>query len=282
MPTSINKTLVIEDKLIDLSTPKVMGILNVTPDSFYDGRRFSDLASAVKQAEKMLQEGADFIDVGGYSSRPGAADVSQEEELARVLPVVREIKKEFPTTAVSIDTFRSEVAQRALDAGAGMVNDISAGDLDAKMIEVVASAQVPYVAMHLRGTPQTMNTHAQYENLLKEILEDLQKKIFLLTQRGLKDIVVDPGFGFAKNADQNFELLRELDQFLILNKPLLVGLSRKSMIWKTLAVTPEEALNGTTALNAIALIRGASILRVHDVAEAKQCITLVERLRMSG
>lgn len=281
MLSLVNKTLVIEGRLMDLSTPKVMGVLNVTPDSFYDGKRFSDLASAINQAEKLIEQGADFIDVGGYSSRPGASDVTPEEELARVLPVVSEIKKKFPSTAVSIDTFRSEVAQQAIDVGAGMVNDISAGDLDAKMIELIAKTQVPYVAMHMRGTPQTMSTLTQYENLFTDIVDALQKKIFAFTQQGIKDILIDPGFGFAKTVSQNFELLDKLDQLLRLNRPLVVGISRKSMIWKTLAISPEEALNGTTALNTVALMKGASILRVHDVAEAKQCIALVQQLRLS-
>jgi dihydropteroate synthase len=278
MTSFVNKTLRIKGRLIDLSRPKVMGILNVTPDSFYDGKRYSDLPAALIQVEKMITEGADFIDVGGYSSRPGAADISEEEELSRVVSVIKEIKKSFPESVVSIDTFRSHVAQRALDVGADLVNDISGGDLDPGMIDVVSRADVPYIVMHMRGTPQTMNQLSQYENLVKEIIESLHPKIHELTKKGVRDVIIDPGFGFAKSVELNFQLLNKLDRLKVLEKPILVGLSRKSIIWKTLETTPEDALNGTTALHAIALVKGASILRVHDVAEAKQCIELISKL----
>jgi dihydropteroate synthase len=275
---STNKTLNVQGKLIDLSVPKVMGILNVTPDSFYEGSRFAEPAAILKQVEKMVAEGADFIDVGGYSSRPGAADISEEEELQRALPVIQSICKEFPGTIISIDTFRSEVAKQAVMSGASMVNDISSGELDGKMIETVAALKIPYIAMHLRGTPQTMTQHTTYENLLKDITDYFHKKIAHLHSLGIKDIIIDPGFGFAKTVDQNFELLTNLHYLQLVGQPVLVGLSRKSMVWRTLNTTPEHALNGTTALNTIALMKGASILRVHDVKEAVEAIKLVQKL----
>jgi dihydropteroate synthase len=278
MTSPATKTWNITGRLVDFSTPKVMGILNVTPDSFYDGKRYEHVADAVAQAIKMDKEGADFIDVGGYSSRPGAADISEEDELNRILPVIHRIKKELPHCVVSIDSFRSRVAEEAVFAGASIVNDISGGDLDARMFEVVARMKVPYILMHMRGTPQNMKQHTEYQNLMKEIIQALQVKLHQLTQLGVRDVTIDPGFGFAKTAEQNFELLHRLNDFQILGRPILAGLSRKSMIWRTLNITPDEALNGTTALNMIALQNGASILRVHDVAAAKQCIQLHTKL----
>ncbi len=275
---STNKTLNLQGKLVDLSVPRVMGILNVTPDSFYGGSRFAEPLAILKQVEKMITEGADFIDVGGYSSRPNAADVSEKEELQRVLPTIQSIQKEFPNIVISIDTFRVEVAKQAVMNGASMINDISAGDLDIKMLETVATLKVPYIAIHMRGTPQTMTQLATYENLVKDITDYFHKKINQFQQLGIKDIIIDPGFGFAKTVDQNFELLSHLDYLQILGKPMLVGLSRKSMIWRTLNTTPDHALNGTTALHTIALLKGASILRVHDVKEAVETIKLVQRL----
>jgi dihydropteroate synthase len=275
---STNKTLNVQGKLIDLSVPKVMGIVNVTPDSFYEGSRFADPLAILKQVEKMATEGADFIDVGGYSSRPGATDISEEEELQRVLPVVQSIRKEFPDLIVSIDTFRAEVAKQAVMMGAGMINDISAGELDSKMFETVAALNVPYIAMHMRGTPQTMTQHSTYENLVKDVTDYFHKKMDQLHRLKVKDIIIDPGFGFAKTVNHNFELLNHLDYLQILGKPILVGLSRKSMIWRTLNTTPEQALNGTTALHTIALLKGASILRVHDVKEAVETVKLVGEL----
>ena len=271
-----NKTLNCAGKLINLCTPKVMGILNVTPDSFYDGGRLADSDSVLKQAEKMLTDGATFIDVGGYSTRPGASDVSVEEELRRVLPAIQSIVKHFPEVIISIDTFRSEVAKQAVNEGACMINDISGGQLDPIMFETVASLNVPYILMHSRGTPQTMTQLNEYENLIKDIVGYFHQKIFTLLQLGVKDIIIDPGFGFAKNIEQNFQLLKDLDHFQILGKPILAGLSRKSMIWKTLKTNPEDALNGTTSLNTIALLKGASILRVHDVKEAVEVAKLME------
>ena len=256
-----------------------MGILNVTPDSFYDGGKFVDEVNILRQVEKMLNEGADFIDVGGYSSRSDANDISDTEELARIIPVVKVLLKEFPSAIISIDTFRSSVAKAAVDVGAAIINDISAGELDKAMIETVAGLQVPYIAMHMQGTPQTMAQFTNYENVTKEIIDYFHRKISQLQHAGLKDIIIDPGFGFAKTVDQNFELLNKLDHLQIFEKPLLVGLSRKSMIWRTLKTTPESALNGTTALNTLALLKGASILRVHDVKEAKEVIQLIGQLK---
>ena len=263
---------------MDLSTPKIMGILNVTPDSFYDGGKYQHEKEFLLQAEKMIAEGANFIDVGGYSSRPGATDISLAEESRRVLPVVNQLTKIFPEVIVSIDTFRSEVAARAVQEGARMINDISGGQLDERMFETVAALQVPYVLMHFRGTPQTMTTLSEYENLTKEMVDYFHQKIAMLQKFKVKDIVIDPGFGFAKNVTQNFSLLNHLNHFQFIGKPLLVGLSRKSMIWKTLSTNPEQALNGTTALHTVALLKGASILRVHDVKEAAETIKLITRL----
>ena len=269
-----NKTLNVNGRLIDLTIPKVMGILNITPDSFYEGSRQTG-ETVINKVEQMVNEGVDFIDVGGYSSRPAASDISLDEELKRILPVIKSLKKKFPELIISIDTFRSEVARQAISEGAEMVNDISGGSLDEKMLSVVAYANVPYVMMHMRGTPQTMNQFTNYENLMKEISDYFHPKIYLAQQAGIKDIIIDPGFGFAKKVQQNFELLNNLSHLRIFGKPLLVGLSRKSMIWKTLNISPEEALNGTTSLHTLALLQGASILRVHDVKEAKQCIGLI-------
>ncbi len=233
----------------------------------------------MKQAEAMLQDGATILDVGGYSSRPGATHISEEEELARAIPAVDALCKEFPASIISIDTFRSNVAARAVDAGAAMINDISAGRLDEAMIKTVARLCVPYIAMHMRGTPQTMNHLTDYKNVVKDIVTELSERMTRFVEAGIKDIIIDPGFGFAKTVDQNFELLNHLDHLRILGKPLLVGLSRKSMIWRTLNITADQSLNGTTALHAIALLKGASILRVHDVKEAVETVRLVSKLR---
>lgn len=273
-----NKTLQICGRLVDLSIPRVMGILNVTPDSFYDGGKFADEGSVLSQVEKMLAEGASFIDVGAYSSRPGAEDISAEIETSRATQAIRWIKREFPEVMLSIDTFRSGVARAAVGEGAIMVNDISGGDQDAAMVSTVASLKVPYVVMHMRGTPQTMTSLTKYDNLHKEILTFFSAKLDALTRAGVPDVILDPGFGFAKTITQNFEMLKSLDVFATLGRPLLVGLSRKSMVWKTLGVSAEEALNGTTALNAIAITKGASILRVHDVKAAIEVVKLICRM----
>ena len=275
----IDKTILVKGKIIDLSEPKVMGILNITPDSFFDGGKFIEETQILKQIEKMLTEGATFIDIGGYSSRPGAKDISEEEEKSRVLPAIEAALKNFPHCIISVDTFRSSIAKLAVEAGAGLINDISGGSLDKKMPEVVASLNVPYILMHMQGTPLTMATMTNYENLLKEMIDYFHQKILAFQAAGMKDIIIDPGFGFAKSIDQNFELLRKLDYLKILEKPLLVGLSRKSTIWKTLSIKPEEALNGTTVLNTVALLKGASILRVHDVKEAMEVVKLLKGLR---
>lgn len=266
-------------RLIDLSVPKVMGILNLTPDSFYDGGRRENLKEHLVQAEKMLNDGADFIDLGAYSSRPGATDISEEEELERLLPVVERLTEEFPDILLSIDTFRSGVAKKAIEAGAAMINDISAGNLDPNMMQTMAELQVPYIMMHMRGTPQTMKDLNEYEDLTQDVLYYFSEKIAAARQFGINDLIIDPGFGFSKNIQQNFELLNKLELFQNLELPLLAGLSRKSLVYKTFNTTPDEALNGTTALNTVSLMKAANILRVHDVKEAVECVKLMERLK---
>lgn len=273
---STNKTLRLAGRLLDLSTPRVMGIINVTPDSFYAGSRQGDEASLLKQAERMLHDGAEVLDVGGYSTRPNAHEVSVDDEIARVAPAIEAIRKNFPTAIVSIDTFRSQVAQTGIDAGAMMVNDVSGGELDHAMLGLVATRQVPYILMHMRGNPQTMTSLNQYDHLVRDVVRELQLKIAALTEKGVTDLVVDPGFGFAKSVQQNFDLLKGLDYLKVLGKPILVGLSRKSMIWRTLQTDAEKALNGTTALHSLALLKGVSILRVHDVKEAVEVVKLIK------
>lgn len=262
--------------LIDLNTPKVMGILNVTPDSFFDGGRYNSEQAILEQTGRMLEEGADFIDLGGYSSRPGADDISLTEELDRTVKATELILKNFPDTLISIDTFRSKVAQANIEAGAALINDISGGTLDKAMIPVAGTLGVPYIMMHMKGTPQNMKQLASYDDLLKEITFFFSEQIALARDHKVNDIIIDPGFGFAKNISQNFQLLGHLDHLKILDKPILAGISRKSMIWKTLDITPEEALNGTTVLNTLCLQKGANILRVHDVKEAVECVKLFQ------
>lgn len=271
-------TINCKGQLVDVSTPKVMGVLNVTPDSFYDGGKYKDEASILKQVEQMLNEGATFIDVGAYSSRPGADHVTIDEELNRILPIVNLILNEFPKTLLSIDTFRSTIAKRSIEAGAALINDISAGQLDNNMLKTIAELQVPYIMMHMRGTPQTMQSLTDYDNLVKDILFYFSERIAAARDLGIIDLIIDPGFGFAKTLEQNFELLNKLELFKMVEKPLLVGVSRKSMIYKTLETSAKDALNGTTVLNTIGLQKGASILRVHDVKEAVETIKLVEAL----
>lgn len=275
---SSNKTLNLRGGLFDLNTPKVMGILNVTPDSFYDGGRYTDDQSILVQVEKMQRDGADMIDVGGYSTRPGAKEISVGEELSRVVNAIRIIIKAFPESILSVDTFRSSIAKAAVLEGACMINDISGGEMDEKMFDTVASLQVPFVLMHMRGTPQSMSRLSEYDNLLKDIVDYFHKKINRLLELGVNDIIIDPGFGFAKTVEQNFELLKNLNYLKILGKPILAGLSRKSTIWRTLETSPEESLNGTTVLNTVALLNGANLLRVHDVREAVECIRLIDHL----
>ncbi|MGF1555017.1 dihydropteroate synthase [Paucihalobacter sp.] len=265
-------------QLIDLTTPKIMGVLNLTPDSFYDGGKYKDTASILKTVATMLEQGATFIDVGGYSSKPGADFVSEFEELNRVIGVVKLLIEEFPNCLISIDTFRSKVAEAAVKQGAVMVNDISAGILDDNMIATISKLKVPYIMMHMRGTPQTMTQLTDYDHLIKDIIAYFGERLQLTKLQGIADIIIDPGFGFAKSIQQNFELLSQLELLQIVDKPMLVGVSRKSMIYKTLQTSPEHALNGTTALNMIALEKGANILRVHDVKEAMECVTLYNQL----
>ena len=255
-----------------------MGILNITPDSFYDGGKFRTKKSILNQVEKMLEEGATFIDVGAYSSRPKAEHISKDEELNRILPVVSLILKEYPETLISVDTFRSEVAKQCVENGAALINDISAGNMDKNMFETIAKLKVPYIMMHMKGTPQTMQSQTNYDDLLKEILFYFSEKIAEARKLGIIDLIVDPGFGFAKTIEQNYELLNRLELFKMIERPILVGLSRKSMIYKPLQGSPEGALNGTTVLNTIALQKGTSILRVHDVKEAMECVKLVNSL----
>ncbi|SFZ92401.1 dihydropteroate synthase [Flaviramulus basaltis] len=264
--------------LIDLSSPKVMGILNITPDSFYDGGTHKNEKDILIHVEQMLNEGATFIDVGAYSSRPNADYVSEEEELKRIIPIVNLILTEFPEALISIDTFRSKVAKQSIEAGAALINDISAGKLDDNMLQTIANLHVPYIMMHMRGNPKTMQKQTNYDNLVKDILFYFSERIAAAKALGIIDIIIDPGFGFAKTVEQNFELLNKLELFKIIEKPLLVGVSRKSMIYKILETSAKEALNGTSVLNTVALQKGAGILRVHDVKEAMECIKLVESL----
>ena len=271
-------TLNCKGQLISLKSPLVMGILNITPDSFYDGGKYQNTSDILRQTEKMLQEGAAFIDVGAYSSRPGAAHVPEEEEEARILPVIELLLKKFPDVLLSVDTFRSGVARSCIARGAAIINDISGGTLDPKMWETVGELQVPYIMMHMRGTPQTMSGMTQYENLVEDIIYDFSGKIAKARAAGINDLILDPGFGFAKTLEQNYELLGQLDLLLQLEYPLLVGISRKSMIYKLLDQSPEEALNGTTALHMYSLFKGAHILRVHDVREATECVRLFNQL----
>ena len=261
-------------ELISLSTPKVMGILNITPDSFYDGGRYKDTKSILIQVEAFLDQGATFIDIGAYSSRPGAAFVSEEEELKRITPVIDLILKSFPDCKISIDSFRSKVIQKCVEAGAVISNDISSGKLDPLMFETIAKLKVPYIMMHMKGTPQNMQKHTEYEDLVNDIYLYFSERINRANEHGIEDLILDPGFGFSKTLEQNYKVLNKLKVFKNLNYPILSGLSRKSMIYKTLESTSGEALNGTTALNMLALINGTNILRVHDVKEAMECVKL--------
>ncbi len=272
-------TINCKGSLLDFSSPRVMGILNITPDSFYDGGKYPDEKALLLQTEKMLREGASIIDIGAYSSRPGATDISEDEELGRIVPIVELILGNFPSAILSVDTFRAGVARICIEAGAAMVNDISGGDLDSRMMKTVAELQVPYIMMHMRGSPQNMTKLTDYEDVLIDVRYSLSEKVARARQLKINDVIIDPGFGFAKTRSQNFSLLKHLDLFLPFDVPLLVGLSRKSMIYKTLGTDAERALNGTTALNMYALNKGAHILRVHDVKEAVECVRLFEELR---
>lgn len=267
-------SLKIRGSLLQLDQPWVMGILNTTDDSFYDGGKYHTIENALHQAEKMLSEGANIIDIGGQSTRPGAVMTHLDEELRRTIPVVEAIIKRFPEAILSIDTFRAEVAKGAVEAGAGIVNDISAGDHDPEMMNIVAKLGVPYIAMHKQGDPATMQVDPQYSDVVQDILLYLKGKTDALRDKGIHDVIIDPGFGFGKNLEHNYKLMKHLQLFHTLNYPLLVGVSRKSMICKLLKVNPDKALNGSTALHTIALLKGAHILRVHDVKEAVEVVKI--------
>jgi len=267
-------TLNCKGRLLVIDKPLVMGIINVTNDSFYEGSRFRGIDQVVAVAEKMLTDGADILDIGGQSTRPGSESISADEEMERVVPAIEAITERFPGAFISIDTYYSKVAQASIEAGALIVNDISAASMDKNMIKIVADLKVPYVLMHMKGTPQTMQQNAVYENVTREVLDFFIKKTQELKQAGILDVIIDPGFGFAKTIEHNFELLKNLSVFKMLDKPILLGVSRKSTIYKTVGKTANEALNGTTVLNTIGLMNGASILRVHDVKEAKEAVTL--------
>ena len=273
------KTINCKGNLIDLSTPKVMGVINLTPDSFYDGGKLTSEKEILLQANKMLQEGATFLDLGAYSSRPGAKFVSEKEEIHRLLPVIKILLNEFPETLLSIDTFRSNVANESIYAGASLINDISAGTLDDHMFKIIAQHQVPYVMMHMRGTPETMMQNTDYTDLTKEVIYYFSERIAKARSFGINDLIADPGFGFSKTLDQNYELFNDLELFRYLNVPLLIGISRKSMIQKKIKTTAADSLNGTTALHAIAIQKGVSILRVHDAKEAFETINLLQNLK---
>ncbi|WP_233900117.1 dihydropteroate synthase [Tenacibaculum piscium] len=265
--------------LIDLTTPKVMGILNITPDSFFDGGNYNDEKEILNQTKKMLDEGATFIDVGAYSSKPNAKKVSESEELARIIPVIKLLKKHFPQIIISVDTFRSKVAKEAIQAGASIINDISAGILDAKMFEIIAELQVPYIMMHMQGTPQDMQLNPVYQDVVKEIISFFAEKLATLRALKVNDVIIDVGFGFGKTNEHNYELLKKLSLFKSLEVPILTGISRKSMLYKVLEISPKEALNATTVANTIALLHGTKILRVHDVKQAVEAVKIVEKLK---
>jgi dihydropteroate synthase len=269
-------TLNCKGRLLVVDKPLLMGIMNITPDSFYTGSRFENTDSILKKAEQMLKEGADILDIGGQSTRPRSVPITADEELQRVLGTVESISKNFPGAFVSVDTYYSKVAAETVAAGACMINDVSGGSMDKDLLSTVASLQVPYVLMHMQGNPKSMQQNPQYENLVKEVLDFFIAKLEDLRQAGIHDVIVDPGFGFGKTIAHNFQLLRHLSVFKILNRPILLGLSRKSTIYKTLGIEADEALNGTTVLNTIGLMNGAGILRVHDIKEAKEAIKLVE------
>ncbi|MHA7864322.1 dihydropteroate synthase [Flagellimonas marinaquae] len=272
-------TINCKGELVDLKRPKVMGILNLTPDSFFDGGKYKDETSILHQVEYMLNHGATFIDMGAYSSRPGAEHVPEDEELQRMIPVIDLILNKFPDILISVDTFRSKVAAESIEHGAALINDISAGNLDKTMFDTVANYQVPYIMMHMKGTPQSMQKQATYSDVIKDLRSYFSEKIRETTSKKINDIIIDPGFGFAKTTEQNYTLLNHLDLFQTFGLPILIGLSRKSMIYKVLGSSPQEALNGTTALHTIALLRGANIIRAHDVKEAMECVKLVEVLK---
>ena len=267
----------IRGKLFDLSKPKVMGILNLTPDSFYDGGVHNEINNIENHVNMMVEDGMDILDIGGYSSKPGAKNISLDEEITRVIPILKHIRKIFPDLVISIDTFRSKIASTSLDEGADIINDISGGTFDKNMMSIVAKNNCPYILMHMQGNPQNMQNDPSYENVTLEIIQYLAQRIKIAHDNNIIDLIVDPGFGFGKTLEHNFEILNNLDKFNVLDTPILAGFSRKSMIYKTLKTSSEKALNGTSSLNTIALTKGAKILRVHDVKEAKECIILHEK-----
>lgn len=268
--------MVIREKLLEFTDNLVMGILNVTPDSFYNESRVQNEHDILNKAEQMLSEGAGILDIGGYSSRPGAKDISIEDEIKRIEPAIRSIRKEFPETLISLDTFRSEVAKIGLEEGTDIINDISAGNLDEKLPQLVANYKVPYIIMHMRGTPQNMQSRTDYENLMQEMIRYFDEKIKKFTKIGINDLIIDPGFGFSKTAEDNFDIIRHFELLQMFNVPILAGISRKSFIQKRLNVSPEEALYGTTALHGILIGKGANIIRTHDVKQAKQTVELLK------
>jgi len=272
------QTINCNGKLLSLEVPIVMGILNLTPNSFFDGGKYTTIDQALQQTEKMLQDGATIIDIGAYSTQPNAPEVSQKEEMERLLLFLKEATRVFPDAIWSVDTFRSEVAQQVLENGAHIINDVSGGTLDEKMFDVVGQYQAPYILMHMRGTPQTMQQLTQYDDVVKEMIYYFSHRVALARKAGIKDIILDPGFGFAKTLDQNYEILSKLELFHQLELPILSALSRKSMIYKFFGNTPQEALNGTTVLHTISLAKGAKLLRVHDVKEAVECIKLYQKI----
>ncbi|MGA0031121.1 MAG: dihydropteroate synthase [Flavobacteriaceae bacterium] len=272
-------TITLNQQLLDLSTPRVMAIMNLTPDSFYDGGQLKNHEQLLAKVQQFIDEGASIIDLGGYSTRPGAVNISVEEEMSRVVPVVQLIREHFKDIPLSVDTFRSQVARSALEQGASMVNDVSGATADDLMLDLISEYQVPYVGMHMRGTPQTMSTLTDYQDIVFEIRYFFSTLAEKAAKRNINDLIIDPGLGFAKTIAQNFHLLYHLEAFKLLDLPVLIGLSRKSMIYKTLNTTPENALNGSSALHMAALERGAHLLRVHDVKEAQECIKLYTQLR---
>ena len=271
--------MLLQKKICEMDKPLIMGILNVTPDSFYDGGSYETEDAMLCRVRQMIAEGADIIDIGAVSTRPGAVLPNEETELQRLLPAIALIRVEFPDIPLSIDTFRACVAQRCVEAGADIINDISGGLFDERMFQTIADLQVPYVLMHNRTTPDRMAQATNYDDVVAEVIRFLSEKLNALHRLGVKDVIIDPGFGFAKNLNQNYELMRNLDTFAVFEEPLLVGISRKSMIYKLLDVSPDTALNGTSVINTYALLHGAKILRVHDVKEAAECIRIVSQLK---
>lgn len=272
-------TLNINGILLDLSKPKIMGILNITPDSFYDGGVYNSDNKILNQVEKMLLEGADIIDIGGYSSRPGAKELTIKQETDRIIPIIELIVKKFENVIISVDTFRSEIAKKAIKSGASIINDISGGEIDNNMYKVVGELKVPYVIMHMKGVPKDMQNNPKYDDIVNDIVRNLSYKIDLAKKAGILDIIIDPGFGFGKTLEQNFKILENLSFFKQLEQPIMVGVSRKSMIYKLLGISPKDASNGTTCLNSISLNNGANIIRVHDVKEAKEVVNLISFMK---